>query len=171
MKLKRVITLKMSGDDVRQLQIKLKEFGFLKEKVDGHFGQNTLVAVTTFQRKIGIKAKSKESFSYGNGVYDILLENLVNQDDEENISGYQLSYVTKEKAQEEGWDEESEGGFYWGFSLSTEDGELLIEPTLNIKSFINYFVKVLYGNLKSKIILKQRELSQLQDIESYLNSL
>jgi peptidoglycan hydrolase-like protein with peptidoglycan-binding domain len=56
MKLKRVITLKMSGDDVRQLQIKLKEFGFLKEKVDGHFGQNTLVAVTTFQRKIGIKA-------------------------------------------------------------------------------------------------------------------
>ena len=122
-------------------------------------------------RKIGIKAKSKESFSYGKGVYDILLENLVNQDDEENISGYQLSYVTKEKAQEEGWDEESEGGFYWGFSLSTEDGELLIEPTLNIKSFINYFVKVLYWNLKSKIILKQRELSQLQDIESYLNSL
>jgi N-acetyl-anhydromuramyl-L-alanine amidase AmpD len=55
MKIKRVLTLKMSGDDIKFMQTKLKEFGFLKEKVDGYFGQNTLIAVTNFQRKIGIK--------------------------------------------------------------------------------------------------------------------
>jgi N-acetyl-anhydromuramyl-L-alanine amidase AmpD len=56
MKLKRVIMLRMSGDDVKFMQTKLKEFGFLKERVDGYFGQNTLVAVTNFQRSIGLKS-------------------------------------------------------------------------------------------------------------------
>jgi hypothetical protein len=56
MKLKRVLMLRMSGDDVKFMQNKLKEFGFLKERVDGYFGQNTLVSVTNFQRSIGLKA-------------------------------------------------------------------------------------------------------------------
>jgi N-acetyl-anhydromuramyl-L-alanine amidase AmpD len=56
MKSKRVITLKMSGDDIRWMQTKLKEFGFNKERIDGYFGQNTLVSVTNFQRSVGIKA-------------------------------------------------------------------------------------------------------------------
>jgi len=56
MKLKRVLMLRMSGDDVKFMQNKLKEFGFLKERVDGYFGQNTLVSVTNFQRIIGLKA-------------------------------------------------------------------------------------------------------------------
>lgn len=54
--IKRVIMLRMSGEDVRFVQNKLKEFGFYKERVDGHFGQNTLVAVTNFQRKVGVRA-------------------------------------------------------------------------------------------------------------------
>ena len=56
MKLQRVIMLKMSGDDVKWMQSKLKEHGFHKEKIDGYFGQNTLISVTNFQRKIGVKA-------------------------------------------------------------------------------------------------------------------
>lgn len=55
MKLQRVLMLKMSGEDVRFMQTKLKEFGFFKEKIDGFFGQNTLVSVTNFQRELGLK--------------------------------------------------------------------------------------------------------------------
>ena len=55
MKLKRVLMLKMSGDDVKFLQTRLKELGFYKERIDGYFGQNTLIAVTNFQRVIGTK--------------------------------------------------------------------------------------------------------------------
>ena len=56
MKLQRILILRMSGDDVRWMQTRLKEYGFLKDRIDGNFGQNTLVAVTNFQRAIGIKA-------------------------------------------------------------------------------------------------------------------
>ena len=55
MRLKRVISIRMSGDDVTLLQEKLKDLGFFKEKIDGYFGQNTLVAVTSLQRSLGIK--------------------------------------------------------------------------------------------------------------------
>jgi len=55
MKLQRVISLRMSGDDVRFLQNKLKEFGIFRERIDGFFGQNTLIAVTNFQRKVSVK--------------------------------------------------------------------------------------------------------------------
>lgn len=55
MKLTRVLKLKSTGDDVRFLQIKLTEYGFFTQDVDGFFGQNTLVAVTNFQRSVGIK--------------------------------------------------------------------------------------------------------------------
>lgn len=56
MKLERVIKIKMSGDDVRWIQTKLKEYGFLDGKIDNFFGENTLIAITNFQRKVGIKA-------------------------------------------------------------------------------------------------------------------
>jgi hypothetical protein len=55
MNLKRVLMLKMSGDDVKYLQIKLKEFGFFKDRIDGIFGQNLLVSITNFQKEIGIR--------------------------------------------------------------------------------------------------------------------
>lgn len=54
MKLSRVIKLKMYGDDVRFMQQKLKDFGFLQDKVDGFFGQNTLISVTNFQKTVNI---------------------------------------------------------------------------------------------------------------------
>ncbi len=56
MKLQRVLSLKMSGEDVRFLQTKLKELGFFNERIDGFFGQNTLVSVTNFQRAVNTKA-------------------------------------------------------------------------------------------------------------------
>lgn len=56
MKLQRVIMLNMSGDDVKFVQTKLKEFGLYNGKIDGFFGQNLLVSVTNFQRKVNIKA-------------------------------------------------------------------------------------------------------------------
>jgi len=54
-KLKRVLMLNMSGDDIKLMQTKLKKHGFFRERIDGHFGQNTLVAVTNFQREIGLR--------------------------------------------------------------------------------------------------------------------
>lgn len=56
MKLTRVLKIKMSGDDVRFIQTKLKEHGFFNQKVDGQFGQNTLMSVVNFQKSVGIKA-------------------------------------------------------------------------------------------------------------------
>lgn len=56
MKLQRVIMLSMSGEDVKFVQTKLKEFGIFTGKIDGYYGQNLLVAVTNFQRRVGIKA-------------------------------------------------------------------------------------------------------------------
>jgi len=56
MKLKRVISLRMSGEDVTYLQTKLKQHGFFNERIDGFFGQNTLISVTNFQRSVGVKA-------------------------------------------------------------------------------------------------------------------
>lgn len=55
MKLKRIISLRMSGDDVRFVQNKLKEFGIFKDRIDGFFGQNTLMAVNEFQRVVGLR--------------------------------------------------------------------------------------------------------------------
>lgn len=55
MKLKRVLMLRMSGDDITFMQDKLKKFGFFRDKIDGYFGQNTLVAVTNFQKEIGLR--------------------------------------------------------------------------------------------------------------------
>ena len=55
MKLQRVLILKMSGEDIKFLQTKLKEYGFFKERIDGFFGQNLLIAVTNFQREMGLK--------------------------------------------------------------------------------------------------------------------
>lgn len=56
MKLIRVIKLRMQGEDVTFLQTKLKEHGFFNERIDGNFGQNTLVAVGNFQIAAGLKA-------------------------------------------------------------------------------------------------------------------
>jgi hypothetical protein len=55
MNLTRVLMLRMSGNDVKFIQTKLKEHGFFKEMVDGYFSQNTLLAVFNFQRHVGIK--------------------------------------------------------------------------------------------------------------------
>lgn len=55
-KLKRVLKLNLNGEDVGFLQKKLKENGFYNYNIDNYFGQNTLVAVTNFQRSVGIKA-------------------------------------------------------------------------------------------------------------------
>lgn len=55
MRLNRVIMMNMSGEDVRFMQSKLKEHGFLKSDVNAYFGQDTLIAVTNFQRAVGVK--------------------------------------------------------------------------------------------------------------------
>lgn len=55
MRLNRVLMINMSGTDVGFMQSKLKEHGFMKDKVDNYFGQNTLISVTNFQRAVGLK--------------------------------------------------------------------------------------------------------------------
>lgn len=44
------------GQNVRNLQIRLKELGYLAGKVDGAFGRETLAAVQAFQRANGLEA-------------------------------------------------------------------------------------------------------------------
>jgi len=48
--------INMSGEDIKFIQTKLKSFGLYSGKIDGYYGQNMLVSVTNFQRKVGIKA-------------------------------------------------------------------------------------------------------------------
>ena len=43
-----------SGDDVREIQIKLKQYGYKLDKIDGDFGSQTRMAVLNFQKDIGI---------------------------------------------------------------------------------------------------------------------
>lgn len=44
------------GEDVRKLQQRLKDLGYLTGKVDGDFGKGTAKAVTAFQKKAGLTA-------------------------------------------------------------------------------------------------------------------
>lgn len=90
-KLQRILILKTSGDDVEFLQTKLKKFGFFNDKIDGYFGQNTLVAVTNFQREIGVKADGNvgtltwnKLLKYGDIVVEPKVEDL-----------YKISYVNQ----------------------------------------------------------------------------
>ena len=56
--------LKMYGEDIKHAQLKLKEFGFFTDRIDGYFGQNLLIAVTNFQRqaiKFTFKTQIKQS--------------------------------------------------------------------------------------------------------------
>jgi hypothetical protein len=120
--------------------------------------------------KIGIKAKYKVSFTYGEGVFDFTLENLFDEEDEENIGGYQLSYVTKKAANKM----IEEAGEPWepGFAVSSEDGELLLDSTMNVNQVIKFFAKRQFGiSLKARIIAKQKELDKLKDIQIYLDSI
>jgi hypothetical protein len=55
MKLERVITINSSGDDVKWMQERLLELGYYKGKCNGQFGQNTLIAITRFQRSMNLK--------------------------------------------------------------------------------------------------------------------
>ena len=56
MRLKRVMNIGMSGDDVTLLQEKLKDLGFFRDRIDGYFGQNTLLAVTSLQKSVGVRS-------------------------------------------------------------------------------------------------------------------
>lgn len=55
MTIKRIMMLNMSGDDIKLLQTKLKDFGFYTGRLDGIFGQNLLVSVSNFQKEVNIK--------------------------------------------------------------------------------------------------------------------
>ena len=53
------LKLGSTGDDVRQVQRKLKDLGFLKGSVDGDFGEATEAAVKAFQRQYGLTVDGK----------------------------------------------------------------------------------------------------------------
>lgn len=52
----RVLKEGLAGDDVKQLQVKLKELGYLSSKTDGSFGTKTKAAVITYQKESGLTA-------------------------------------------------------------------------------------------------------------------
>jgi hypothetical protein len=90
MKLKRVLTLRMSGEDVTLLQTMLKEHGFFNERIDGNFGQNLLVSVTNFQRAIGTKADGIVGSITWNKLKNYGIPVLV-----QNEIPYEISYVNQ----------------------------------------------------------------------------
>lgn len=90
MKLKRVLTLRMSGEDVTLLQKMLKEHGFFNERIDGNFGQNLLVSVTNFQRAIGTKADGVVGSITWNKLMNFGKPVLV-----QNEIPYEISYVNQ----------------------------------------------------------------------------
>ncbi|MEW9669717.1 spore cortex-lytic enzyme [Ammoniphilus sp. 3BR4] len=55
----RILTRGSSGQDVVELQERLKYIGYLKDTTDGKFGWNTYWAVRKFQKDFGIKADGK----------------------------------------------------------------------------------------------------------------
>jgi hypothetical protein len=123
-------------------------------------------------KKIGIVAKAHQDEHYAGPVFDFEFENIMDKDDEEDIAGVQLSYVSKKAAEEEGWAEESNWKNYYGFSIADSDGDIIIEPTTNVNQIIKWFAKRLFGlSLKARIIAKQKELDRLNEIKVYLDSL
>lgn len=85
MRLNRVLMTNMSGEDVGFMQSKLREHGFMKEKVDNYFGQNTLISVTTFQRAVGLKP---------DGVVGMMVWNkLINYDPNPQITATKVPVV------------------------------------------------------------------------------
>jgi N-acetyl-anhydromuramyl-L-alanine amidase AmpD len=87
MKLQRVLSLKMSGEDVKFLQTKLKELGFFNERIDGFFGQNTLVSVTNFQRAVGTKADGNVGSLTWNKMMNFGKEPII-----KNVIPHEISY-------------------------------------------------------------------------------
>jgi hypothetical protein len=121
-------------------------------------------------KKIGIKAKFGTSHTYGEGVFDFDLTNLFDEEDEENIGGYQLSYVTKKAADK--MREEEEEPWEPGFAVATDEGDMALNPTMSVNQVIKFFAKRLFGmSLKARIIAKQKELDKLNDIQAYLDSI
>lgn len=55
MKIQRILQLHTYGEDVKYLQTLLKNLGLFNSNIDGYFGQDTLISVTNFQRKVGIR--------------------------------------------------------------------------------------------------------------------
>ncbi len=53
------LKLGSTGDDVREVQRKLKDLGFYKGSVDGDFGEGTEAAVKAFQKQYGLEADGK----------------------------------------------------------------------------------------------------------------
>ena len=58
-----------TGDDVRRLQNRLKELGYLKGNVDGDFGDATEAAVRAFQARNGLTADGKAGTNTLNKLY------------------------------------------------------------------------------------------------------
>lgn len=54
MRLDRIISVGLSGEDVSSLQTKLKELGFFRESITGYYNHNTFLSVSNFQKKNGL---------------------------------------------------------------------------------------------------------------------
>ena len=119
-------------------------------------------------KKIGIKAKAVENHHYSGPVFDFEIENLFDEDDEENIGGYHLSYITKKAAEGEGGDEE---GWEPGFDVQSDEGGLLLNTT-NVNQVIKFFAKMQFGmSLNARIVNKEKELNRLKEIKEYIDSI
>ena len=50
------------GEEVRQIQTKLKRWGYYSGNVDGIYGSGTLAAVKSFQKKNGLNLSKKMNY-------------------------------------------------------------------------------------------------------------
>lgn len=90
MKFKRILSSDMSGEDVKFVQEKLKEFGFHKGFVDGYFSKDTIMSVFNFQRKVGINASGSVNMQTWASILSYYDENIKSK---LIIDNYRISHI------------------------------------------------------------------------------
>lgn len=149
MKLQRVLMLKMSGEDVKHMQKKLKDLGFHKGRVDGNFGQDTLVSVSNFQRESGFKVDGIVSLRTWSKINNYEKGTIENNKDIK----YDISYITKESLKI--YDSKIDNKFY--YNKKTKKNTIWIKNTFSllnpydyIGNWNKYEERDKDGNLKDK---------------------
>ncbi|MBQ7865527.1 MAG: peptidoglycan-binding protein [Clostridia bacterium] len=89
----------MNGNDVRALQKRLKELGYLSGSIDGDYGNATKTAVTAFQLNNGLRADGKAGTATMNKLFE---EDLVKESEskDNNTTISSTGYVVLEEGSE-----------------------------------------------------------------------
>jgi hypothetical protein len=115
-----------------------------KQAMDvGLYWKKDLDDVVEGLKKLGVKAEYEQSKNYPIGFFNFTLDNLFDPYDEENISRYQIGYITKKELATK----ELGDGYQAGFVVAGEDGEYMLETKYPNK-VIEFFAKLFFSKIK-----------------------